>query len=321
LRLIDLRRVLSATPPHRRTSRMIEEAIQALDKEPQWDGLAQKLLERLAVFMSPIDKRTLNICYQSAIAGKAKRYSRSKDKLVRGLVTNNLIQEVCNKRQEKDQIAYTMHPLVRGYIFQRVHRAFTDELPDFTMPGFTAATVDVHPGSNESVELVTDMFDRLYSASIQAKQQSLNLSDEREKKEKLGEAVGLCRSAFGVIRSRMGSNTAPRWSNYNHYARFVMRLGNLARYVAPDTWSYKERRGVQKAEHEDGPLYADELAWLYNEIGLSCYGEGMMLDALGVWEQGYEINRVIDSYEEGGITFFNPSAISVLPTYTLAVLT
>jgi tetratricopeptide (TPR) repeat protein len=42
------------------------------------------------------------------------------------------------------------------------------------------------------------------------------------------------------------------------------------------------------------------LAWLWNDLGLALYEQGAMIDAHAVWEVSYEIDRVTDSYEEGG---------------------
>jgi tetratricopeptide (TPR) repeat protein len=65
--------------------------------------------------------------------------------------------------------------------------------------------------------------------------------------------------------------------------RFHQNFGIFAEFNDPDRY-----------EHRDGPLYADELAWLYNEIGLASYAEGSTLDALAGWDQGLEINHIID---------------------------
>lgn len=290
-RLRELRRVLRDGSPDRRIPRMIREAIRVLDAE--WNGLALKLLERLAVFMIPVDKRTLEICYESATVGLPEAAPDWRDALIEELIASKLLQEVVNKRKSPDRFAYTMHPIVRGYIFQRVHHAAADSSPDFTLPGFTAGTAVVDPGGSEGVAVVTDVFERLCHAA-----------DEAREQDRVGEAVNLCRNAFGVVRSRMSANTAPRWGDYNNYLRFVLRLGNLCKRVSPQTWDYAERHDVRVVEDWYGPLYADELAWLYNEMGLAYYGEGIIVDAFALWEQGYEINRVIDSYEEGGNYLF-----------------
>lgn len=283
-----IRRALSDTPPHARTSRMIRESITAIDD--QWNGLALRLLERLAVFMRPVTDVTLEMCYESALKGIGRPPEKDLRCLVDALLSSSLLHRV----QGMDRFAYTAHPTVRGYVYQRIHHTSTDLIPNFTLPGFTAGTATVDPGSSpESSTVVTDIFTRLHEAAEKA-------TEENEQVV----ARDLSRAAFGVVRSRMEANTAPRWTTYDNYLRILVKIGNLAKTLSPNVWDYAERHDIYSVEDSHGPFYADELAWLYNEIGLVSYAEGTMLDAHAVWEQGYEINRVIDSFEEGGRYLF-----------------
>lgn len=280
-----IRRALSDTSPHARTSRMIREAIAAIDEE--WNGLALKLLERLAVFMRPVTDVTLDICCESAVEEIKTPEGKSPKTLVDILLSRSLLHRVYGSA---DHYSYTVHPIVRGYVYQRIHHASTDLIPNFTLPGFTAGTATVDPGSSpESALVIKDIFDRLQVRAEKA-------NDEH--------ALELLRAAFGVVRSRMEANTSPRWTTYDSYLRILVKVGNLAKRLSPRVWDYAERHDNHSVEDNVGPFYADELAWLYNEIGLTCYAEGTMLDAHAVWEQGYEINRVIDSFEEGGRYLF-----------------
>jgi hypothetical protein len=81
---------------------------------------------------------------------------------------------------------------------------------------------------------------------------------------------------------------------------FEIPLLNLIKRVSPSMWDYMDRSHAASKEHKDGPLYADELAWLWNDLGLAFYAQGSMVDAHAVWEVSYEIDRVTDSYEDGG---------------------
>ncbi|HVI72298.1 MAG TPA: hypothetical protein VM656_12545, partial [Pyrinomonadaceae bacterium] len=286
-----IRRALSYTPPLARTSKMIGESIAAIDED--WNGLALKLLERLAVFMRPVTDATLTTCYESALQ-EINNPPPEGDmcRLVDALLSGSLLHRV---QGGTDHYAYTVHPTVRGYVYQRIHHASTDLIPNFTLPGFTAGTATVDPGSSpESAAVVIDIFNRLHEAAEAATKREDGLESARE----------LSRAAFGVVRSRMEANTSPRWTTYDDYLRILIKIGNLAKTLSPRLWDYAERHDIQAVENKVGPFYADELAWLYNEIGLTSYAEGTMLDAYAVWEQGYEINRVIDSFEEGGRYLF-----------------
>ena len=95
----------------------------------------------------------------------------------------------------------------------------------------------------------------------------------------------------------MEANSAPRWSTYDEYLRIEARLVRLCKTVTPARWDHADRHDAKSLEEEEAPLFADELAWLYNDIGLALCAQGSELEARAVWEQGFEINRVIDPDE------------------------
>jgi len=291
-RMEEIMHLLSQVPPDRRVTRVIREVISSIDKH--WDGLAMEVLSRLAVFMSPVAEQTLHVCCQLAINSHTPRSSViTKDDLttlmIPALLESRILRKVESGPEEHDPPAYTVHPVVRGYVFERVQRSGTDALPNFRLPGFTSGTADVYPGSFESARVVVDTFEGLRAACEKARQD-----------EKFEDARLLCRSTFGLVRSRMESNTAPRWCSYDRYSKILTTLMNLTRKVSPRTWAHADMRDPWVFEDPAGILYADEIAWLYNDLGLVVYAEGSMLDSFAIWDQGYEINRVTDSQEEGG---------------------
>lgn len=282
---------LSDLHPNARVSRMIGLCVKSMDRTSS--GLAQKFLQRVAVFMSPVGESTARICYQLARQddddpGRGAELPFM-EALIEDLVGARLIFRIATSESDRSVRVYSVHPAVRSYIFTQIHKVDTDLLPNFTLPGFTSGTAAVYPGSDASAKVVKDLFGRLYEDGEKA------YASGRHQ-----EARDLCRSALGVARSRMEANTAARWTSYAEYIRVGIKLTNLAKTVAPRMWSFAEKGYLPLIEAVDGPLYADELAWLYNDIGLTLCAEGTLPDAYAVWEQGYEINKVVDSYEDGG---------------------
>jgi len=286
-----LLRRLSDVHPNARVSRMIGLCVGSMDRTPNL--LALKFLQRLAVFMSPVGEPTVRICYELACqddyGGQQSPGPPTLNALLADLVEVRLVFRIATSQSEDRTRVYSVHPAVRSFIFTQIHKVDTDLLPNFTLPGFTSGTAAVYPGSERSAKLVLEIFDRLYEAGENAFQ-----AGESQ------QARDLCRSALGVARSRMEANTAARWTSYEKYIRVGIQLVNLAKVVSPQVWSFVERHDLESIEADDGPLYADELAWLYNDIGLTLCAEGTLPDAYAVWEQGYEINKVIDSEEDGG---------------------
>jgi len=194
---------------------------------------------------------------------------------------------------------YVVHPTVREYVFHRLHNSSTRDLPNLTLSGFTSGSDPVYPGDAKGVEAVTSLFKSLYTEAERCAK-----SDDPVLLNSRGQA---CRDVFSVLRSRMAVNAVPRWTTFEGYLGYLASVIDLARKVSPGNWDYAVKdpnRQPQLFEDVNGPLYSEEVAWLYNEAGLAYYSEGSMLDAIAVWEQGYEINKILDSEPEGGQYLF-----------------
>jgi tetratricopeptide (TPR) repeat protein len=98
----------------------------------------------------------------------------------------------------------------------------------------------------------------------------------------------------------MDCSAASRWSRYDDYMRHGIALARLAKGLSPGLWSFWEPNELHEIEDLEGPLFIGELAWLYNEIALALFSEGLLLDAAAVWEQVYEISRTIESPQPYG---------------------
>ncbi|HEU0015981.1 MAG TPA: SIR2 family protein [Longimicrobium sp.] len=285
-RLRTFRWEISRRAPDSRVAAVIGLALQAADDGT--GGLASRLLERFAVFMSPVDTETLAVCASAAgVGGSAER-----ERVVQALLDARLLLEVSADPSEaaprRGSRLLTVHPIVRGYVYQRRHGAESEGLPNFTLAGFTSGNASCHPGDERGAANLSELFDTLCARASQA-------GLPRNVR------VSVCRAAFGLMRSRMESNTVPRWTNYQEYVKLGVRLLYIAKELsAPDLWTYRERTYAAGRQSKDGILFPDELAWLYNDIGLALCSEGYMADAYALWEQGYEIDRVTDSEEEGG---------------------
>jgi tetratricopeptide (TPR) repeat protein len=351
--LDEMRRRLSNTPPDRRVSRMvglaIDKAALRIDAgvvDPLQDPSKLKesseddrsFLEQMALFMTPVRQLVAEHCLHTA--ADCRRSSRdSADECrrrLRGLIERHLILELNDdappRRQKvRREKRFAVHPTVRAYIYRRLHGANSDALPNFTLPGFTAVTAGSDAGSPESVRLLEGLVEHLVAAA----DEKMSATKQPPAPRTLDEARSLLRAAFTAVRSRMESNTTPRWGTYDRYLRIILRLANAVKRCSalsgppvgapvtggiqdsseldatgsgvklpPEGWSHVPPESLTEVLTDVAVLYADELAWLYNEIGLACYSEGNMLDANAVWEQGYDINRIINSHTGGGTYIF-----------------
>jgi len=288
VRYLDLRRKLAAMPSDRRLAKVIGLVLDNLDERTL--GLAHALLERLAVFMSPVTETTVETCFGLAVenrsAGTEVRCVLA-GQVIDQLLAAKLMFRVIAGSGELDPPAYTVHPTVRSYFFQDSQWVERDVLPNFSLSGFTSGKAAVFPGDPRRSKLVTDLFNRLREKA------TTELAANRREM-----ATQLCRSLFGVVRSRMEANGAPRWCSYQEYLQFGLEVVDLAKSLSRDCWSFRERHERDEVEDAVAPLYADEIAFVYNDLGLALIAEGTMQDTLAVWEQGYEINRLVEGSAE-----------------------
>lgn len=270
----ELRHHMSQRDPEQRVSRMIGLCLESLTVP------ARQLLEKLAIFMTPISRSLAQQCVND---------QADLNELLLELTTDKILFEV-DFEGEKDH--YIVHPTVREYVFHRIHNSSTRDLPNLSLSGFTSGLDPVYPGDEKGKKAVTSLFKSLLI-------QGQKCIPDREQQA--------CTDAFSVLRSRMVVNAVPRWTRYEQYIAYLASVIDLARKVSPGTWDYAVKdahQTTQVFEHANGPLYSEEVAWLYNEAGLAYYSEGSILDAIAVWEQGYEINKILDSEQEGGQYLF-----------------
>jgi tetratricopeptide (TPR) repeat protein len=272
-------RRLADTSPTHRVSRVIQMTVEDVDARTK--GAASALLERLAIFMTPATEQTLQVCHDAV--REQIPAAPSLEKTRKALLDAHLVFSVSTLPAGSAPMAFTVHPTVRAFMFNRLQKG-CGEMPNFALAGFTSGSAVVAPGSRQSAEHVRDLFDRLAKSA------------EEHRGTPLGKE--LCRSAFGVVRSRMEANTAPRWCSYDEYMSFGIRSAMLAKANSPATWDFRDRSCSPESPH--GVLFADELAWLYSDVGLALYSEGNMFDAYSVWESSYEIDRVTDNEDESG---------------------
>jgi tetratricopeptide (TPR) repeat protein len=268
--------VLSDEPPKRRFGAMVTQVLKASTEA------GRNLLERVAWFIEPIPWPTLKVCYESALGEDDADETKLKE-LVSQLVSRGLLWEVQDPEWES---AYVVHASVRSYLARRDRVTYPVALPDFALLGYAGGTAGVDPGPKDRVENIEGLFRRLCGAA----RCSIDSSGDRRT------ALQLCRDAFGVLRSQMECSTAARSRDFDSYMRNGILLACLLKELAPGIWTFKDPALYREIEHAEGSLFIPELAWLYNDVGMALFCEGLLPDAFAVWEQAHEISRVLESF-------------------------
>jgi tetratricopeptide (TPR) repeat protein len=319
-KLAELERHIAKTPIDRRIYRVIREAISHLDKV-YYDGrgqIVQLFIERISLFMHPVRVEVARVCLQEAEdkigLGRSNdtKLNQLLEDLLEDLVKKNLLQVVFLKIKQRPtdeaEWGYVVHPLVRNFVHQTLHKSLFTSLPSLQLAGITTMEV-VDPGATDSGVLVTkSLFKRLCEdAARPYKLMKGKKIPSRLKEEDQRIYSDLCRGAFSILRSRFCANTVTRWGDYEEYLKLIVKLYDTAKTVAAEeVWTHHEptRGGYEHTKSKaPAPLYADELAWVYNEIGLTSISMGHLLNAIPFREQGLEISRLIDNDRDGRYLF------------------
>jgi tetratricopeptide (TPR) repeat protein len=304
-KLDEIERNIASTPIDRRVSRVIQEAIRYLDEGPyKGDGeIVKHFIERIALFMHPVRTEVARVCFEEAekkigIRNSAEEpgFQKKLKKFLTRLVKKNLLQLVfLNVKKGEEEWGYVVHPLVRNYVHQNLHKSLFVSLPSLQLSGITTMEI-VDPGTQDSgVPVTTSLFERLCNDAVETREGKRVSSD-------------LCRGAFSILRSRFCANTVTRWGDYKKYLQMVVRLYDTSKAVSDGLWKHHEPTGegiksTRAHGSETAPLYADEVAWVYNEIGLTSISMGHLLNAIPFREQGLELSRLIDNDRDGRYLF------------------
>lgn len=285
-----------------------------LDSKPlELTGL-EGILQRVALCTTPVTPAAMEACY-----GGTRKLEEVENSL-RYLQDSNLLIEV--QYEHEPGFRSTAHTLVRNRVLTRMGHfpSAPAEAHSFEIAGWSSEVPDTLSGPGEGHELsirsIDAMLDRLEDAGRARRQAATE--DDRKKVMEDHEYRHLIRATFGLIRSRWTATAIPRLSvvepeailrlprpHYDAYQRRLARLLNAIRtmYTIRQLWLNEETpsdeitdkaRTHVDVEHENGALYADELAWLYNELGLVAFSTGLVADSYALFRAGQHVNAVAE---------------------------
>jgi|GEM_PF-922884 len=278
---------------------MVDLQVQRVDAKQDGKS-ARALLERLTLFLGPVTRKTIEICFKDVCAGTIL----SCDCLREELIAAGLLFRMHppGSRSEGEPETYTVHCTARTALLRSQRSAPTDPLPAFGLSGCTCGRLGVNPDRAREPQ-IRKVFERIIESAEWLLKTEAGTAVS---KDNFNQAQAYCRDAFSLVRSCMEANTAPRWCTYDEYLQFPLAVATLAKQIARAAptlacWTYCEHPDAYElAERENATLYSAELAWLYNDIALALSGSGSIHDSCALWEQAYEISRLIEHPKEGG---------------------
>jgi|GEM_PF-4028306 hypothetical protein len=293
------------------------------------------IMETLSLFTTPVPLDVLAVALYAQEAAKPgdgkgrktakqwkKEWKETLDRFVPELrEATRLILEIQQVGGRLDA-RYTAHSIVRRAMLRglggRLERPA--EIHQFDLNDFASEPADVQPLTAEGAEKTLQVFDALAEAYELPESHELPGSHElpafyrrlapaeAERKLKLIKKRDYIRAAYGVLRAGWSATGLGRLLTesisvgspapvYQQYNRRLTRLLNLAHAHSVELLGSGAERGAPP--HEEAALYQDELAWLFNELGLVCYCQGELLDSTTYFRLGAQINETIEGGKPG----------------------
>jgi tetratricopeptide (TPR) repeat protein len=285
---------LSSVDRDRRRHEALEAVIEVhVDKSRFERRGVVDVLQSVALFTTPVSAQT--VVDALVDSDDAKRAEKALDVTaqLRELADVDLVLQV----ETNEGIAYTAHTALRSYFLGKLGLSdMPGETHKFTLAGYSGEVPVTQPGTLFAHDLAARRVDALLGQAE---------SSEREPIERL-QAL---RAAFGIARARWSATGIARLgadtldvtglienTHYGSYMKRLSRLANAARSVGGDAgWlHWDENEEIEAAVEDGGALFVDELAWLYNELGLASFLRGVMPDAQALFRMGRGINELVE---------------------------
>lgn len=247
------------------------------------------LLERLSLFHKPPPKEIVDTAYRATRLAAA-RYPEigetACDELLDLLRQLGLLFVVRTGSGEGEK-RFLVHEAVRVNVFRDRFLAKARPLPVFPFATFASSVPAAsHPGSEKAERTLRGLFEVIIR---EADGSTGRTPAERRL---------FTQYAYSLVRSCMDANAATRWCKLGQYNDFSLRVAAAAKHCAPDTWDFAPASTKETVESPDAPLDAEELSWLYNDIGLALFARGDLRDAQAIFDQADTIRQLIRPFTE-----------------------
>lgn len=251
-------------------------------------------LQGVCLFSTPISAVEL-----AASLGQPKRVV---SKALENLADHKLVDRIGTSVHTKEP-RYTAHSLVREYVLHVSGKTTygPGEPHRFSLPGFAEEGGETRAATMRAHRFTADSVDGLLDAV------------ESPERRPSAERRALLRGVFAVMRSRWSTIGIARSydldleeplgepiPHYNAYLHRLLRLANALRSDRPGKlWRHHIGIPREEIESKRGVLYSDELAWLFNEMGLLCFTQGALYDAYALLQAGQRVNAFAEKGSRG----------------------
>ena len=246
------------------------------------------ILQHASLFTTPVSERTLLVGgpLDTYEGGDEDRTTASRND-VASLIDARFLIPIKRKGHPNER-RVTAHTLVRNVVLRQLgcEPDAPGEAQRFELSAWSAEAAEITPGTIDGHRVTTSTIDLLLDyAEVRPPDDAARRAAPRDNTEQR-EAI---RGAFGVLRSRFSATTVPRlgafdeeeagtspWPHCDAYQRRLVRLLNCLR------------------SEEQGIFYKDELVWLYNELALVAFSQGLLADAYALYMASFRMSEIVE---------------------------
>jgi tetratricopeptide (TPR) repeat protein len=272
-------------------------------------GLKRDVLQAFALCSVPITITSVAACLGKDDGNEWEEVAKAAE----WLEEHRLIIRVTETKQDASFIRYSTHSAVRSLA---LGGASTGVLPVGSGPEFgpvhsesTNSTRMHGVGRDPSEEYIDKLLAKAESGPKPTTSDGERTKDFRIWRDYIRTAFNLIRTRWSALRVGVyepsDSDDEFDQPSYAVFQRRLSRLLNLARQSQPLLKNWREEgigakerpsRSEIRAQIESdaSPFYAEELAWIYNEMGLSAYCRGELPEAHSLFKLGRDMNRVVE---------------------------
>ena len=250
-----------------------------------------------------------------------------------------LLQEIRSKpnagsdrpdAEDEDEVKFVVHPLVKRF-FRQVREPSQQhpESQEFGLHGLLSRGPFNFPASSKAPQKLFNHFARLaYDQNLYLVGREKSDHDRTQTVEDSGQQrlAHYIRAMIDILRSNFACNSVAIWGEFRDYMDMLAVTIDLLRNsaaAAPDKiW--------QPGQVDPGPAFrprfqdtrpwfsekaiasAEEMLYLYNELGLAYYNSGSVQDALSVWGLAFDWQKAVDRDDRNQGTMYAASLNSHL---------
>ncbi len=287
--------------PYDRGARVVRYIVRDLGQKHE--RIYEHVLTFLSCFNAPVTTEiaaeTITCCKKFLRVKEGPTRDLSATEILRTLVSYRLV-ECFQGPHAAGQAAlrFVVTPLAKRFCRLMFEKTQHPEMRAHGVHGLLSRGPFNSPGKSPKARAVFDHFADIAFKLI--KNRMLN----GQNSDSLQEYI---RAVLDILRSNFACNSVPLWGKYRDYIEMLSFAIDLVRNEALsrsdakgqcDTWMPGETGTQPDGDPKDwesieGIVSAEEMIYLYNELGLSYYHTGAVQDALSVWGLAVDWQRIL----------------------------